>query len=216
MLQQGVIRPSNSPWASPVTLVPKSDGSPRFCVDYRKLNSVTKRDSYPLPRICDIMDTLGRSKIFSTMDLKSAYHQIPVHPADIEKTGFTFHRGLFEFTRMPFGLANAPASLQRIMDYIFGDMLGNSIMIYLDDIVVFSKSEEEHVIALKEVFTRLRKYGLRLKASKCCFGQKQVKLLGFIISEKGQAADPVLIWTFCGFMSTCTSDTFLFTFTVFS
>ena len=190
MLQQGVIRPSNSPWASPVTLVPKSDGSTRFCVDYRKLNSVTKRDSYPLPRICDIMDTLGRSKIFSTMDLKSAYHQIPVHPADIEKTAFTCHRGLFEFTRMPFGLANAPASLQRTMDYIFGDMLGNSIMIYLDDIVVFSKSEEEHAIALKEVFTRLKKYGLRLKASKCCFGQKQVKLLGFIISEKGQAADP--------------------------
>ena len=190
MLLQGVIRPSSSPWASPVTLVPKSDGSTRFCVDYRKLNAVTKRDSYPLPRICDVMDSLGQSKIFSTMDLKSAYHQIPVHPDHIEKTAFICHRGLFEFVRMPFGLANAPASLQRVMDFIFGDMLGRCIMIYLDDIVVFSRTQEEHVQHLQEVFTRLRKYGLRLKASKCSFGRRQIKLLGYILSEEGQAADP--------------------------
>ena len=190
MLQDGIIRPYNSPWASPVTLVPKSDGSTRFCVDFRKLNSVTKKDCWPLPRICDIVDTMGQSKIFSTMDLKSAYHQIPVHPDDIEKTAFICHRGLYEFIRMPFGLANAPACLQRIMDYIFGDLIGRSVMIYLDDIVVFTKTEEEHAIVLQEVFSRLRKYGLRLKASKCNFGRHQVKLLGFILSEKGQAADP--------------------------
>ena len=183
-----------SPWRTNSCLGYHSNrysyGSTRFCVDFRKLNSVTKKDCWPLPRICDIVDTMGQSKIFSTMDLKSAYHQIPVHPDDIEKTAFICHRGLYEFIRMPFGLANAPACLQRIMDYIFGDLIGRSVMIYLDDIVVFTKTEEEHAIVLQEVFSRLRKYGLRLKASKCNFGRHQVKLLGFILSEKGQAADP--------------------------
>ena len=190
MLQQGIIHPSSSPWASPVTLVPKSDGSTRFCVDFRKLNSVRKKDRWPLPRISDIVDNLGQSHIFSTMDLKSAYHQIPVHPTDIEKSAFICHRGLFEFVRMPFGLANAPACLQRIMDYILGELIGQSVMICLDDIVVFTKTEEEHAAVLKEFFPRLRQYGLRLKASKCTFNHRQIKLLGFILSERGQAADP--------------------------
>ena len=140
MLEDGVIRPSSSPWASPVTVVPKKYGSIRFCVDYRKLNSITEQDTYPLPLIQDIFDQVGGSRIYSTMDLKARYWQLPVAEADIPKTTFRCHRGLFEFVRMPFGLANSPAVFQRVIDKLLSGLVGKCVLVYLDDIVVYSNS----------------------------------------------------------------------------
>lgn len=190
MLNQGIIRPSSSPWASPITLVPKKGGELRFCVDYRKLNSVTIKDSYPLPLIQDIFDQLSGAKLFSTLDLKSAYWQIPVSEKDIHKTAFICHRGLFEFLRMPFGLCNAPATLQRALESILHDLIGVACFIYLDDIVVFGQNEVEHLHNLELIFERFRKHKLTIKPSKCKFLQPSVQLLGYIISEKGIAPNP--------------------------
>ena len=144
MLAQGIIQPSCSPWASPVTLVPKPDGSIRFCVDYRKLNQVTKKDRYPLPQVADVVDGMQGTSIFSIIDLKSGFHQIQVDPEECEKTAFICHRGLFEFVRMPFGLANGPSHFQRVMDLVFRDLLGVCVMVYIDDIVIYSKNFDEH------------------------------------------------------------------------
>ena len=131
MLKDGVIQPSTSPWASPVTLVPKSDSTYRFCVDFRKLYSVTVKDSYPLPLIQDIFDQLEGASIFSTLDLKSGYWQIPVSPEDQPKTAFVCHTGLYEFKRMPFGLANAPAVFQRTMDRVLQGLIGKCCFVYI-------------------------------------------------------------------------------------
>ena len=190
MLEDGVIRPSSSPWASPVTLVPKKDGSIRFCVDYRKLNSITEKDTYPLPLIQDIFDQVGGSRIYSTMDLKAGYWQLPVAEDDIPKTAFRCHRGLFEFVRMPFGLANAPAVFQRVMDKLLSGLIGKCVLVYLDDIVVYSNSAEDHEKHLQLVFDRLRQAGLRLKPTKCHFGLSEVKLLGYILNGEGIQTDP--------------------------
>lgn len=190
MLEAGIIRPSSSPWASPVTLVPKKSGEIRFCVDYRKLNNITKKDSYPLPLIQDIFDQLGGATIFSTMDLKSGYWQIPVAEEDIEKTAFTCHLGLFEFTRLPFGLANAPAVFQRTMNKVLSGLIGKCCMVYLDDIVVYSQDEDSHANDLAAVFDRLRQAGLALKPSKCAFGLESVELLGYIINKDGIKMNP--------------------------
>lgn len=140
LLKKGVIHPSRSPWSFPVVMVKKKDGTLRFCIDYRKLNKITKRDVYPLPRIDDSIDAMGKAKYFSTFDLNSAYWQIPVNPNDKEKTAFISHTGLFEFDVMPFGLCNAPATFQRYMDLIFAGIKWISCLIYLDDIIVFSNS----------------------------------------------------------------------------
>ena len=190
MLEEGVIRNSASPWASPVTLVPKKDGSIRFCVDYRRVNSVTEKDTSPLPLIQDIFDQVGGSAIYSTLDLKSGYWQLPVAEADIHKTAFRCHRGLFEFVRMPFGLANAPAVFQRTMDRLMADLIGVCVLVYLDDIVVYSTSIQDHHKHLQLVFDRLRNAGLRLKPTKCHFGMSEVKLLGYILSGAGIRTDP--------------------------
>ena len=187
MLKDGIVEPSRSPWASPVLLVPKKDGSTRFCVDYRRLNAVTKRDRYPLPQIQDIFDAMGGSTVFSTLDLKSGYWQIPMDKRDREKTAFTCHRGHFQFNRVPFGLTNAPAVFQRAMDGILSPVLGRSALVYIDDIVVFSRSTEEHLEHLREVFTLLRGAGLRLKSTKCEFSRDSVELLGYQVSAKGIA-----------------------------
>ena len=190
MLAQGIIQPSRSPWASPVTLVPKPDGSIRFCVDYRKLNQVTQKDRYPLPLVSDICDGMQGTSIFSTIDLKSGFHQIMVDPEDCKKTAFICHRGLFEFIRMPFGLANGPSHFQRIMDYVFRDLLGVCVMVYIDDIVIYSKNMEDHISHLETVFGRLAKYGLQIKAEKCKFALKEIKLLGFMLDSRGVRANP--------------------------
>ncbi len=190
MLANGIIEPSTSQYASPITLVPKKDGTTRFCVDYRKLNADTVKDQYPLPQIADIFDQLGGSTIFSTIDLKTGYWQIPMHPNDAHKTAFRCHRGLFQFRRMPFGLCNAPASFQRIMDQVLQGLVCVCVFVYLDDIVVFSKNPKDHAHHLQLVFDRLKAAGLKMKPSKCSFGLPEIKLLGYIINRQGITTDP--------------------------
>ena len=136
MLQKGVIKKSASPWASPIVLAQKKDGTTRFCVDYRQVNTVTRRDAYPLPQIDDTLDTLSGSKWFSTLDLISVYWQVQMNPADQEKTAFCTPEGLFEFTVMPFGLCNAPATFQRLMDMILAGLQWDRCLVYLDDVII--------------------------------------------------------------------------------
>ena len=193
MAEQKVIRPSESPWSSPVTLVPKKDGGTRFCIDYRKVNKVTTKDRYPLPRIQDIFDQIGGSKIFSTLDLRSGYWQIPVHRNSIDKTAFICSAGLWEWTKMPFGLCNAPGHFQRCMNNVLSEVLGKFALVYIDDIVIYSKTPEEHAKHLDKVFKLLKKADLYLKSSKCFFAQKQILLLGYVVSEKGISCDPAKV-----------------------
>jgi hypothetical protein len=190
MLEEGIIEPSNSPWASPLTLVPKKDGSVRVCGDYRKLNAVTRKDAYPLPRIQDIFDQLGGAQIFTTIDLKSGYWQVPMEEHSKVKTAISTHMGLFQFTRMQFGLTNAPAVFQRMMNAILAKQLGKSCLIYLDDIVIYSPDERSHLKHVAEVLEVLSQHGLTIKESKCQFGVPEVKLLGFVVCKEGLKADP--------------------------
>jgi transposase InsO family protein len=187
MLEQGIISPSSSPWASPVTLVPKKDGTSRFCVDYRRLNAVTRKDRYPLPHIQDIFDTVGKGKVFSVLDLRSGYWQLPVAAEDRCKTAFTCHVGQFEYNRVSFGLSTAPSHFQRQMNGVFHTHLGRFVLIFIDDIVVYSENEAQHREHLREVFRCLSKAGLQLKLSKCSFMQASVDLLGFRIGANGIA-----------------------------
>ena len=144
MQEANVIKPCKSPWASPVVLVRKKDGTLRFCVDYRKLNEVTKADTFPLPKIDNLLDQLGKSKYFSTLDLKSGYWQIKAHPSSQEKTAFTTHQGLFEFRMMPFGLMKASAAFQRLMQLVLMGLniesAADFVAVYLDDILIFSET----------------------------------------------------------------------------
>ena len=190
MLQDGIIEPSTSPWASPITLVPKGD-SWRFCVDYRTLNAVTKKDSYPLPLIQDIFNRLEGAAIFSTLDLKSGYWQIPVAEEDRSKTAFVCpSNGLFQFRRLSFGLANGPAVFQRTMDRVLQGLIGRCCYMYIDDIVIYSRNLGEHVQHLRLVLERLRHFGLKVKPSKCAFAKKEVQLLGYIVSAAGIRSNP--------------------------
>ena len=196
MLDLGVIRPSNSPFASNVVLVKKKDGTLRFCIDLRRLNNNTIKDSYALPRTEETFDALHGSCIFSTLDLKSSYWQVEIEENDKHKTAFRVgNLGFFECNRMPFGLTNAPATFQRLIETCMGDLHLNSCLLYLDDIVVFSKSFEEHLTRLEAVFQRLHQAGLKLKTSKCHFFKQSIKYLGHIISAKGVHTDPDKIST---------------------
>ena len=155
MLKQGVIEPSTSPWASPIVLVKKKDGSTRFCVDYRKLNSVTRKDSYPLPRIDDTLESLAGASWFSTLDLKSGYWQVELDAQDKEKTAFTTNRGLWQFRVMPFGLCNAPATFERLMEQVLSGLPLTVCLVYLDDILVPGRTFREELANLRQVFQRL-------------------------------------------------------------
>lgn len=190
MQEQGVVQPSTSPWASPVVLVPKEDGSLCFCVDYRRLNSITKKDVYPLLRVDDIFDTLDGAKYFTSLDLASGYWQVELEEEARAKSAFTTHQGLYEFIRMPFGLCNAPATFQRVMQVILRGLEWRSCFVYLDDILVVSRTFEEHLEHLREIFKRLRSAGLRLKPSKCLLLCDEVPYLGHVISVHGIRPDP--------------------------
>nr|XP_057913595.1 uncharacterized protein LOC131107503 [Doryrhamphus excisus] len=190
LLSSQVIRESSSPYASPIVLVRKKDGSIRMCVDYRQLNSKTHKDAFPLPRIEESLDALCGARWFSTLDLASGYNQVPVTEADRAKTAFCTPFGLFEWNRMPFGLCNAPSTFQRLMQRIFGDQQCQSLLLYLDDIVVFSSTIEQHLERLKLVLGRLQQEGLKAKLSKCSFFQREVSYLGHVISGEGVSTDP--------------------------
>ena len=191
MLALDAIRVSQSPYASPVVLIRKPNGKIRFCIDFRKLNSRTKRDAYALPRIEEMYDCLYGARWFSSLDIKSAYWQVEVDEADKEKTAFTVGPlGFYECNRMPFGLCNAPATFQRLMENCFGNINMQSCLIYLDDIVVFSRTFEEHVERLSLVFERLAEAGLKLSPAKCRLFQDKIKYLGHIVSSEGIATDP--------------------------
>ena len=190
LLEGGVIRPSTSPYASPIVLVQKKSGEMRMCVDYRQLNAKTRRDAYPLPRIEETLDALGGARYFSTLDLASGYNQVPVAEDDRAKTAFCTPFGLFEYNRMPFGLCNAPGTFQRLMERIFGDQSFQTLLLYLDDVVVYASTFEQHLQRLELVFSRLRAHNLKLKLSKCHFFAREVRYLGHVISAAGVATDP--------------------------
>ena len=167
LMEEGIVRESGSPWASPVVVVQKKDSSIRLCVDYRRLNQLTHRDSFPLPRIEESLQALGGAKFFSVLDLTSGYYQVAVHPNDVEKTAFAVLFGLYEYTRLPFGLSNAPATFQRLMQRCLGEQCFDNVLIYLDDIIVYSPDFDTHLTHLDGVFTNLRNHGLKLKPVKC-------------------------------------------------
>ena len=190
MLARRVIQPSTSPWASPVVLVKKKDGSTRFCIDYRKVNAITHKDAYPLPRIDDTLDTLSGAQWFSTVDLLSGYWQVEVAEEDKPKTAFATREGLYEFNVMPFGLCNAPATFQRLMDLVLAGVQWTQCLVYLDDVIIIGRDFEEHLQNLSTVLQKLREAGLRLKPSKCSFCQESVSYLGHIVSREGVSTDP--------------------------
>ncbi|KAJ3654355.1 hypothetical protein Zmor_013548 [Zophobas morio] len=195
MLGQGIIQPSISPWSSPIWIVDKNmDASKekkwRLVVDYRKLNEKTIDDKYPLPNINDILDKLGKSMYFTTLDLPSGFHQVEMHPDDIEKTAFSTGNGHYEFLRMPFGLKNAPATFRRVMGNILRGIQNEKCLVYLDDIIIFSTSLEEHISRLKEVFERLRKANFKIQLDKSEFLRKEVAYLGHVITPEGVKPNP--------------------------
>ena len=167
--EMGWIRKAHGPWASPVVMVKKKDGEIRFCVDYRKINAITTTDAHPLPRIEELLEQFSESKWFSSIDLASGYHQIKMKESDIEKTAFTCCFGLYEYIVMPFGLKNAPPTFQRMMNELFMDYLYDWMVVYIDDILIYSKTFEEHMEHLKIVFDILRKANLMMKLKKCKF-----------------------------------------------
>lgn len=192
MLEEDVIEECESAWAAPALLIPKKDGTFRFCVDYRKLNSITKSDSYPLPVIDDILQNTKKGCYMSTIDLKSGYWQVPVREEDRDKTAFITPFGIHRFKRLPFGLSNGPATFQRLMDrFRSGSTLKDVIIFaYLDDIVIMSDTFDKHIRDLQSVFERLRLFNLRANRAKCVFAKESIKYLGHVINTEGVAPDP--------------------------
>lgn len=190
LVEQGVIEESVSPYAAPIVVVRKKDGSLRLCVDYRRLNEVTVKDAFPLPRIQDTLDSLAGAQYFSSFDLAAGYHQIKVRKEDRPKTAFVTPFGHYQYVRCPMGMTNSPATFQRFMEYVFSDQIFVTLLVYLDDLLVFSHSEEEHLERMGTVLGLLEKHGLKLKPSKCYLLTPQVKYLGFVISRNGIGTDP--------------------------
>ena len=188
LIHQGIARPSKSPWASPLHIVQKKDNTLRLCGDYRALNARTVPDRYPVPHIEDFARTLHGCKVFTTIDLVRAYNQIPVAPEDVEKTAITTPFGLFEFSRMPFGLRNAAQTFQRFIDFILREL--DFCYAYIDDILIASKNHEEHEKHLRLLLKKLQEFGLVINSNKCIFGASEVKFLGYIVDSQGVRPDP--------------------------
>jgi hypothetical protein len=187
MLKKGVIRESNSPWSAPANLVPKRslDGKPkyRFCVDFRALNAITKFDTYPLPRFDEATASLHGSKYFTVLDCYSGFWQVNIKEEHKERTGFSVPSGHYEFNHLPFGLSNSPANFQRLMDTVLKNLIGTECFIYLDDLIIFSRTAEEHASRLDNILHRLEE-------AKCVFAKPQVQYLSYILSENGISASP--------------------------
>ena len=190
LLEKGFIQRSNSEYGSPVIFVAKKDGSMQMCIDYRALNKQTRKNRYPIPRIDDMFDKLQGATVFSSIDLQSAYHQVRLKPEDIPKTAFTTPFGLFEYTVLCFGLTNAPATFQSVMNDALQDMLGNFVLVYMDDIDVFSKTPEEHMVHLNEVMRVFTEHMFYAKLSKFMFAQSELLFLGHVVGKNGVRVDP--------------------------
>jgi len=169
MIQAGLVVPSSSPFASPVLLIQKKDGSWRFCVDYRRLNELTIKNRFPMPLMEEILEELAGSKYFTKLDMCSGYHQVRMKPEDEHKTAFKTHQGHYQFRVMPFGLTNAPATFQCLMNEVLAPFLRKSVMVFLDDILIYSPSLDTHITHIRQVLDKLREHQLYLKVSKCSF-----------------------------------------------
>jgi hypothetical protein len=185
LLEKGFIRPSSSPWGCPAIFVKKKDQTLRMCVDYRPLNEVTIKNKYPLPRNYILFDQLIGAQVFSKIDLRSGYHQIRIRPEDIPKIAFTTRYGLFEYLVMSFGLTNAPAHLTYLMNSVFMPELDKLVVVFIDDILIYSKNEEEHAQHQRIILTRLREHQLYAKFSKCAFWLEEIQFLGHVLSAMG-------------------------------
>ncbi|PKU70170.1 RNA-directed DNA polymerase [Dendrobium catenatum] len=190
LIEKGFIRPSSSPWSAPVLFAKKKDGSLRLCIDYRELNKVTVKNKYPLPRIDELFDQLAGASVFSRIDLRSGYHQVRVKECDVEKTAFGIRYGHYEFLVMPFGLTNAPAIFMYMMNRIFRPYLDQFVIVFIDDILIYSKNDKDHADHLKIVLNLLRQHKLFAKYSKCEFWLKKISFLGHIVSREGISVDP--------------------------
>lgn len=191
MLEKGIVEKSSSGWSSPILLVKKKNETYRFCVDYRKLNAVTERDSYPIPYVSHTLSKLKDAHYLSTLDIKSAYWQVSVATESRPYTAFKVPgRGLYQFCRMPFGLHNAPATWQRIMDTVLGPELEPNVFVYLDDIVVITQTFDKHLEILEEVFRRLREANLTVSFDKCRFCRAEMEFLGYVVDKNGLRVNP--------------------------
>lgn len=190
MLQQGVIQPSSNPFSSPVLLVLKKDMTWRFCIDYRHLNAITVNNRYPLPVIDELLDELAGACLFTSLDLRAGYHQIRMKPEDVPKTAFKTHNGHYEFRVMSFGLTGPPATFQGLMNTVFSPLLRKGVLVFIDDILVYSSTLDEHVTLLRQVLQLLTQHNLKVKRSKCTFAQSSLVYLGHVISCAGVSTDP--------------------------
>ncbi|KAJ9525520.1 hypothetical protein QJQ45_003102 [Haematococcus lacustris] len=193
LLAKGLIEPSSSPYGAPILFVQKKDGSLRMCIDYRALNKLTVRDRYPLPRIDDLFDKLAGKRVFSSLDLQSGYHQIRITEEDVPKTAFLTPMGQFQFKVLCFGLTNAPATFQRMMNNVFKPLINECVLVYIDDILVMSNTPEEHVQHLRQVLQLMRENKFFAKLAKCEFNKTQLAFLGHIVGSKGIAVDPATL-----------------------
>jgi transposase InsO family protein len=193
LLRKGWIQPSSSSFGAPVLFAFKKNGKLRMCIDYRQLNDLTVKDGYVLPRIDECFDMLGKGKVFSKIDLASGYHQIPIAPEDIPKTAFSTRYGTFEWRVMPFGLTSAPATFQRLMNSVLQPLLDDCVIVYLDDILIYSRNEEEHIAHLRRVFDLLKKNKLYTQSEKCEFGLHKLEFLGHVVGANGIEMDPAKV-----------------------